>query len=218
MSNIHNPYLLYLVTDDQQSITALERVVREAVAGGVTMVQVREKHGDVREFIQRAQAIKTILQQVYTATGHHIPLIINDRVDVALVVNADGVHLGQTDMPVTLARKLLGNDKLIGLSIETEQQLLDSASLPIDYIGLSAIFATTTKNNLLTYWGIEGLQHAAAISRFPIVAIGGINHSNLTAIMEAGADGVAIVSAISHAEDPRQATKEIAALLSPNLQ
>ncbi|PSW62686.1 thiamine phosphate synthase [Photobacterium kishitanii] len=218
MSNIHNPYLLYLVTDDQQSITALERVVREAVAGGVTMVQVREKHGDVREFIQRAQAIKTILQQVYTATGHHIPLIINDRVDVALVVNADGVHLGQTDMPVTLARKLLGNDKLIGLSIETEQQLLDAASLPIDYIGLSAIFATTTKNNLLTYWGIEGLQHAAAISRFPIVAIGGINHSNLTAIMEAGADGVAIVSAISHAEDPRQATKEIAALLSPNLQ
>ncbi|CEO41059.1 thiamine phosphate synthase [Photobacterium kishitanii] len=218
MSNIHNPYLLYLVTDDQQSITALERVVREAVAGGVTMVQVREKHGDVREFIQRAQAIKTILQQVYTATGHHIPLIINDRVDVALVVNADGVHLGQTDMPVTLARKLLGNDKLIGLSIETEQQLLDSASLPIDYIGLSAIFATTTKNNLLTYWGIEGLQHAAAISRFPIVAIGGINHSNLTAIMEAGADGVAIVSAISHAEDPRQATKEIAALLSQNLQ
>ncbi|PSU88153.1 thiamine phosphate synthase [Photobacterium kishitanii] len=218
MSNIHNPYLLYLVTDDQQNITALERVVREAVAGGVTMVQVREKHGDVREFIQRAQAIKTILQQVYTATGHHIPLIINDRVDVALVVNADGVHLGQTDMPVTLARKLLGNDKLIGLSIETEQQLLDSASLPIDYIGLSAIFATTTKNNLLTYWGIEGLQHAAAISRFPIVAIGGINHSNLTAIMEAGADGVAIVSAISHAEDPRQATKEIAALLSQNLQ
>ncbi|PSV17266.1 thiamine phosphate synthase [Photobacterium kishitanii] len=218
MSNIHNPYLLYLVTDDQQSITALERVVREAVAGGVTMVQVREKHGDVREFIQRAQAIKTILQQVYAATGHHIPLIINDRVDVALVVNADGVHLGQTDMPVTLARKLLGNDKLIGLSIETEQQLLDAASLPIDYIGLSAIFATTTKNNLLTYWGIEGLQHAAAISRFPIVAIGGINHSNLTAIMEAGADGVAIVSAISHAEDPRQATKEIAALLSPNLQ
>ncbi|PSV10680.1 thiamine phosphate synthase [Photobacterium kishitanii] len=218
MSNIHNPYLLYLVTDDQQSITALERVVREAVAGGVTMVQVREKHGDVREFIQHAQAIKTILQQVYTATGHHIPLIINDRGDVALVVNADGVHLGQTDMPVTLARKLLGNDKLIGLSIETEQQLLDSASLPIDYIGLSAIFATTTKNNLLTYWGIEGLQHAAAISRFPIVAIGGINHSNLTAIMEAGADGVAIVSAISHAEDPRQATKEIAALLSQNLQ
>ncbi|KJG10920.1 thiamine phosphate synthase [Photobacterium kishitanii] len=218
MSNIHNPYLLYLVTDDQQSITALERVVREAVAGGVTMVQVREKHGDVREFIQRAQAIKTILQQIYTATGHHIPLIINDRVDVALVVNADGVHLGQTDMPVTLARKLLGNDKLIGLSIETEQQLLDAVSLPIDYIGLSAIFATTTKNNLLTYWGIEGLQHAAAISRFPIVAIGGINHSNLTAIMEAGADGVAIVSAISHAEDPRQATKEIAALLSPNLQ
>lgn len=217
MTNMHNPYLLYLVTDDQQSITTLEHVVREAVAGGVTMVQVREKHGDVREFIQRAQTIKIILQQAYTTTGHHIPLIINDRVDVALAVNADGVHLGQSDMPVVLARKLLGNDKLIGLSIETEQQLLDCANLPIDYIGLSAIFATPTKNNLMTYWGIEGLQHAATISRFPIVAIGGINHSNLTPIMKAGADGVAIVSAISHAEDPRQATKEIATLLSVNL-
>ena len=210
----HNPYLLYLVTDDQQSLTTLEHVVREAVVGGVTMVQIREKHGDVRAFIQRAQTVKAILQQAYTATGRHIPLIINDRVDVALVVNADGVHLGQTDMPVTLARQLLGKDKLIGLSIETEQQLLDCASLPIDYIGLSAIFATATKTNLVTHWGLDGLQRAAAICPFPIVAIGGINHTNLTEVMAAGANGVAIVSAISHADDPCQATAGILAAIS----
>ncbi|MEC6797064.1 thiamine phosphate synthase [Photobacterium sp. S4TG1] len=212
----HNPYLLYLVTDDQQSLSRLEHVVREAVAGGVTMVQIREKHGDVRAFIQRAQTVKAILQQAYTATGRHIPLIINDRVDVALAVDADGVHLGQTDMPVALARQLLGKDKLIGLSIETEQQLTDCASLPIDYIGLSAIFATATKTNLITHWGLEGLQRAAAICPFPIVAIGGINHTNLTEVITAGADGVAIVSAISHADDPCQATTEILAAISTN--
>ena len=212
----HNPYLLYLVTDDQQSLPALEHVVREAVAGGVTMVQIREKHGDVRAFIQRAQTVKAILQQAYTATGRHIPLIINDRVDVALAVNADGVHLGQTDMPVAVARQLLGKDKLIGLSIETEQQLLDCASLPIDYIGLSAIFATATKTNLVTHWGLDGLQRAAAICPFPIVAIGGINHTNLTEVMAAGANGVAIVSAISHADDPCQAAAGILATISSN--
>ncbi|WP_394167409.1 thiamine phosphate synthase [Photobacterium piscicola] len=212
----HNPYLLYLVTDDQQSLSRLEHVVREAVAGGVTMVQIREKHGDVRAFIQRAETVKAILQQAYTATGRHIPLIINDRVDVALAVNADGVHLGQTDMPVALARQLLGKDKLLGLSIETEQQLIDCASLPIDYIGLSAIFATATKTNLITHWGLEGLQRAAAICPFPIVAIGGINHTNLTEVMTAGADGVAIVSAISHADDPRQAAAEILTTIKTN--
>lgn len=212
----HNPYLLYLVTDDQQSLSTLEHVVREAVAGGVTMVQIREKHGDVRAFIKRAQTIKAILQHAYTATGRYIPLIINDRVDVALAVNADGVHLGQTDMPVVIARQLLGKDKLIGLSIETEQQLADCASLPIDYIGLSAIFATATKTNLVTHWGLAGLQHAAAICPFPIVAIGGINHTNLTDVIAAGADGIAIVSAISHADDPRQAAMTIRSLLNNN--
>ncbi|SMY34185.1 thiamine phosphate synthase [Photobacterium andalusiense] len=212
----HNPYLLYLVTDDQQSLTTLEHVVREAVAGGVTMVQIREKHGDVRAFIKRAQTVKAILQHAYTATGRHIPLIINDRVDVALAVDADGVHLGQTDMPVVTARQLLGKDKLIGLSIETEQQLADCACLPIDYIGLSAIFATATKTNLVTHWGLAGLQRAAAICPFPMVAIGGINHSNLTDVIAAGADGIAIVSAISHADDPRQAAMTIRSLLNNN--
>lgn len=198
-----NPYRLYLVTDDQQDLETLKAVVTGAVAGGVTMVQVREKHGDVRAFIERAFAVKAILQ------GTGVPLIINDRVDVALAVDADGVHLGQSDMPADTARRLIGIDKLLGLSIENEQQLIDAESLPIDYVGLSAIFATPTKSNTKKEWGIEGLRNAVAKCSFPIVAIGGINASNLDAIVGTNVDGVALVSAICHAPSPKQATIDL---------
>ncbi|CZF85244.1 Thiamine-phosphate synthase [Grimontia marina] len=144
-----NPYRLYLVTDDQQDLDTLKNVVSEAVAGGVTMVQVREKQGDVMAFIERAKAVKAIL------AGTGVPLIINDRVDVALAVDADGVHLGQSDMPAEIARDLIGPDKLLGLSIETEAQLEEADSLPVDYLGLSAIFATPTKTNINKEWGVR---------------------------------------------------------------
>ena len=131
-----NPYRLYLVTDDQQDIDTLKRVVKEAVLGGVTMVQVREKSNDIQSFLTRAFAVKKILK------GTGVALIINDRVDVALAVDADGVHLGQSDMPATIARQLIGPEKILGLSIENEKQLTEANSLALDYIGLSAIFAT----------------------------------------------------------------------------
>lgn len=198
-----NPYRLYLVTDDQQDLSTLKDVVKAAVAGGVTMVQVREKGSDIQAFITRAKAVKEILQ------GTGVPLIINDRVDVALAVDAEGVHLGQSDMPAQIARQLIGPDKLLGLSIENEQQLLEANQLPIDYVGLSAIFATPTKTNLKKQWGIEGLQKALTVSQFPVVAIGGINPSNLTKIIETGVDGVALVSAICHAPHPQQATADL---------
>jgi thiamine-phosphate pyrophosphorylase len=194
-----NPYRLYLVTDDQQDLQTLKHVVKEAVAGGVTMVQVREKSGDVRSFIARAQAIKTILK------GTNVALIINDRVDVALAVDADGVHLGQSDMPAELARQLIGPNKLLGLSIENEHQLLEANTLPLDYIGLSAIFATPTKTDTKKQWGIAGLTDALTKINFPVVAIGGINQSNLDDIIKTGVDGVALVSAICHADDPKSA-------------
>lgn len=194
-----NPYRLYLVTDDKQNIETLKRVVAEAVAGGVTMVQVREKQGDVRTFMTRVLAVKSILQ------GTGVPLIVNDRVDVALAVDADGVHLGQSDMPVGIARLLLGKDKLLGLSIENEQQLIEAQSLPVDYLGLSAIFTTPTKTNTKKEWGIKGLTNAVAQSALPIVAIGGINAANLDAVMASHVAGVALVSAICHAQSPKQA-------------
>ncbi|MGV2987909.1 thiamine phosphate synthase [Vibrio sp. E150_011] len=199
----HNPYRLYLVTDDEQDLDTLLNVVQQAVQGGVTMVQLREKHHDVRAFIEKAAAVKEIL------ADSGVPLIINDRVDVALAVDADGVHLGQSDMPVHLARRLIGNDKLLGLSIENEQQLEQANTLPIDYIGLSAIFSTPTKTNIKKEWGLEGLQFALQQTTLPIVAIGGINTSNLATIAQTGVDGVALVSAISHAKSPQLAAREL---------
>ncbi|HHF3065466.1 TPA: thiamine phosphate synthase [Vibrio diabolicus] len=203
-----NAYRLYLVTDDQQDLSTLKHVVRKAVEGGVTMVQVREKHGDVRAFIERAQAVKTILE------GTGVPLIINDRVDVALAVDADGVHLGQSDMPATIARELIGPNKILGLSIENEEQLAEADSLPIDYIGLSAIFVTPTKTNTKKHWGIDGLKMALETTSLPIVAIGGINESNIPQLSATGVHGLALVSAICHADDPKAASEYLLGLMS----
>ncbi|MCR9942719.1 thiamine phosphate synthase [Vibrio owensii] len=203
-----NAYRLYLVTDDQQDLATLKRVVKKAVEGGVTMVQVREKHGDVRAFIERAQAVKNILKDT------DVPLIINDRVDVALAVDADGVHLGQSDMPAIIARELIGPNKILGLSIENEEQLAEVDSLPIDYIGLSAIFATPTKTNTKKHWGIDGLKMALETTSLPIVAIGGINESNIPQLSATGVHGLALVSAICHAEDPKAASEYLLGLMS----
>ncbi|EKO3991612.1 thiamine phosphate synthase [Vibrio fluvialis] len=205
-----NPYTLYLVTDDQQNLNTLCHVVKQAIAGGVSLVQVREKQGDVRTFIERAAAVKAMLR------GSGVPLIINDRVDVALAVDADGVHLGQSDMPATLARQLLGPDKLIGLSVENEQQFEQAQSLPVDYLGLSAIFATPTKTNTVKHWGLDGLNWAMARSRLPMVAIGGLNTSNIAAVAQTGVQGIALVSAISHARDPQQAARDLRLLIEQN--
>ncbi|EKO3534284.1 thiamine phosphate synthase [Vibrio fluvialis] len=205
-----NPYTLYLVTDDQQDLNTLCHVVKQAIAGGVSLVQVREKQGDVRTFIERAAAVKAVL------SGSGVPLIINDRVDVALAVDADGVHLGQSDMSATLARQLLGPDKLIGLSVENEQQFEQAQSLPVDYLGLSAIFATPTKTNTVKHWGLDGLNWVMARSRLPMVAIGGLNTSNIGAVAQTGVQGIALVSAISHARDPQQAAHDLRLLIEQN--
>lgn len=202
-----NPYRLYLVTDENQDIDTLLQVVKQAIEGGVTMVQLREKHHDVRTFISKAKAVK----QVLASTG--VPLIINDRVDVALAVEAEGVHLGQTDMPATLARKLIGEERILGLSIESEAQLEEAKSLPIDYIGLSAIFATPTKTNTKTHWGLDGLTETLKKTTLPVVAIGGINEANLPDVASTGVHGVAIVSAISHAASPKDAASKLLNLM-----
>ncbi|CAM3142995.1 thiamine phosphate synthase [Vibrio rarus] len=198
-----NPYELYFVTDDQQDLDTLCQVVKQAIAGGVTMVQIREKHGDVRAFIARARAVKKVM------AGTGVPLIINDRVDVALAVDACGVHLGQSDMSVEDARRLLGEDKILGLSVESEQQLLNAQALSVDYLGVSAIFATPTKRNTIKHWGIEGLTQAVKMSAKPLVAIGGINDSNIHSVVSTGVEGIALVSAISAADDPKIASEKL---------
>lgn len=189
---------LYLVTDRcLAGNRSLAWIVDQAIQGGVTMVQLREKETTTRNFLAQAQALIGLLRP------QGIPLIINDRVDIALAVDADGVHVGQTDMPWRALRKLLGPEKIIGLSIENEEQAREANQMEIDYIGLSPIFSTSTKTDTAPPLGLVGIQKIRAISRHPIVAIGGISLNNASAVIEAGADGIAVVSAIIAAEEPR---------------
>ena len=195
---------LYLVTDRILSKgRSIEWIVEEAVKGGVTMVQLREKHCPTREFIELAVRLMEKLH----LTG--IPLIINDRLDIALAANADGLHIGQNDIPYAIARRLLGQDKIIGLSVENMEQVQEANKLDVDYIGISPIFSTKTKNDTMKPFGLEGIRHVKAITCHPAVAIGGINVSNVRQIMEAGANGIAIVSAIMSADDPMKAAQQL---------
>lgn len=193
---------LYLVTD--QSLTrgrCLADVVGAAVQGGVSCVQLREKSLATREFFAQAMMLKELL------APHCVPLVINDRIDIALACCAEGVHLGQSDMPVEMARKLLPPDVFIGWSVESMDDVFHSSNLPVDYLGISPIFATPTKTDTKNAWGIDGLVEVRAFTRLPLVAIGGIHVGNAPEVLRAGADGLAIVSALCAADDP-QATAE----------
>lgn len=204
---------LYLVTDRDLSLgRSLEEVVSEAVAGGVTMVQLREKDAATGEFIELADRLMKIL----TPLG--IPLIINDRVDVALAVDADGVHIGQSDMPYETARRLLGPDKIIGLSVENMDDLIKANSLDVDYVGISPVYGTPTKTDTAEPFGLEGLRKAVNMSKHPTVAIGGMNAGTIADVMAAGTDGVAVVSAICSAENIRKAAVELKALVDSNVR
>ena len=197
-------WTLYLVTDRALAKgRPLSWVVEEAVRGGVTAVQLREKDCPTREFVEIAGEMKRMLD------GHGVPLIINDRVDVALAVGADGVHIGQADMPYRAVRRLVGKKMLIGLSVETPAQADEAESLDASYLGVSPIFITPTKAELRTAWGLEGLKKLRARSRHKLIAIGGINESNAAGVIRAGADGIAVVSAICAANDPRQAAAQL---------
>lgn len=195
---------IYLVTDRYLcGDRPVPYVVREAVMGGVKIVQLREKHLSTRAFITEASIVKEVLHPF------GVPLIINDRVDVALAVAADGVHLGQEDMPCDVARKLMRTGAIIGLSVETWDDVLRAEEEDVDYLGVSPIFATPTKADTKGAWGVEGLRRIKGVSRHPLVAIGGINEGNTAAVIEAGADAVAVVSAICAAPDPRAAARRL---------
>lgn len=199
---------LYLVTDRSfLHGRNLIDVVMQAVAGGVTMVQLREKDIDTRTFIELGLELKQKLQQV------NIPLIINDRVDVAMAIEADGVHIGQSDMPYSLARRLLGSNKIIGLSVENIDEVIEANSLNVDYIGISPVFTTQTKTDTAQPFGLSGLREAVRLSVHPTVAIGGINLQTKNDVLDCGADGIAVVSAIMAAENPKQAAKDLINLL-----
>ncbi|MDU1889677.1 MAG: thiamine phosphate synthase [Dysgonomonas sp.] len=200
---------LYLVTDRSLSLgRPLDSIVKDAVEGGVTMVQLREKDASTLEFYNLAIQLKEILKP------YNIPLIINDRLDIALACDADGLHIGQNDMPYDIARKLLGKDKIIGLSVENVQDAIEANKLDVDYIGISPVFLTKTKTDTASAIGLEGIREITRISRHPSVGIGGINPNNANEIISAGTDGISVVSAIMSANSPKESAQQLKTIVN----
>jgi len=182
---------IYPITDTRLSGLSHAEQVTRLIAGGATLIQLRDKHATPREFYQHAAAALKI------ARDHGVRLIVNDRVDIALALKADGVHLGQTDMPVEAARDLLGQTAIVGISTHNLAQAQFATRLPVDYIAFGPIFGTATKANPDPTVGLSTLNEVRSIvSSWPLVAIGGIDFANARETLEAGADAVAIISAL----------------------
>lgn len=202
---------LYLVTDSGLSLgRPIDKVVERAVAGGVTVVQLREKTASTREFYKLAVRLKDILR------GTGVPLIINDRLDIALACDAEGLHIGQSDMPYSVARKILGPEKIIGLSTDTFAELEEANAWDVDYVAVQA-YDTQTKADAARPLGPEGMRKARSLTRHPLVAIGGIHLSNAADISAAGADSVAVVSEIMSAKDPEKASADLMAAINSGI-
>lgn len=199
-------YTLYLVTDAPEHYSnGLLTGVEQAIEGGATLVQYRASTGSRRQLYDTALKLRDLLR------GIGVPLIINDYLDLALAVEADGVHLGQNDLPVTVARRLLGPDKLLGLSITAPEQLQACDPEQIDYLGIGPVFATSSKDDAAPAMGLEALRTLAPQCSLPTVAIGGISQQNAEEVFAAGVDGIAVVSALSHAADPAEAARRLRA-------
>lgn len=198
-----DPSLCLVVGRDHTCGRDLCALVLEAVAGGVTMVQLREKEADFAEFMASARALKAAL----APTG--VPLFINDSVEITRLSGAQGVHLGQSDMPCAQARQILGPEVGIGLSVETRAQALDAETLDVDYLGASPVFASATKTDTGEPWGLDGMRWLRAHSRHVLIGIGGITSDNAASVVQAGAHGIAVVSAICSASKPRSAAQTL---------
>ncbi len=200
---------VYLVTDRELCGTrGVVETVRQSIAAGATMVQLRDPVAKTRSLVEQARALVALLRPA------GIPFIVNDRVDVAMAAGADGVHLGQSDMSVADARGLMGPGPLLGLSITALADLATSDLAGVDYLGVGPVFTTATKADAAPAMGLDGLAAVRAASDLPIVAIGGIDHTNTAEVIAAGADGVAVVSAICTAPDAGAATRGLAEIVA----
>lgn len=204
-----NPFALYLVTDRSLALgRPLVSVVRDAVAGGVTCVQLREKHATSREFYDLARDLLAVTRPA------GVPLIVNDRLDIALAAGADGVHVGQSDLPLDAVRRLVPPSFIVGVSAESTADAVQAASSGATYVAASPVFATPTKTDTAPALGLSGVSalRAALPPDCPLVAIGGIHLANAPSVLAAGADSLAIVSEIMSAPSPRAAAAALAAL------
>lgn len=200
-------YTLYLVTDrGLMSTSTLEEAVEQAIKGGATLVQLREKNVSSLEFYKTAVNIKQVTDK------HHIPLIINDRVDIALAVNAAGVHVGQSDLPAHNVRSVIGKNKILGVSASTLGEAIRACEDGADYLGVGTMFATGTKTDAELV-SIEELIKIREAVKLPIVVIGGINQKTVPLFDKTGIDGIAVVSALISAKDITEKAKELKKLV-----
>ena len=196
-------YNLYLVTD--RTILGSKDLcnsIEQAIQGGTSIIQLREKNITSIEFYNIAKEVKKITSK------YNVPLIINDRLDIALAVDADGIHIGPEDLPVKVVRKIMGEDKIIGASTCNIKEALEAKEAGADYLGVGAIFPTKTKKNTEDV-SIEDLKNIKASVNIPVVAIGGINEKNASIVMEAKIDGIAVVSAILNKSDIFESAKNL---------
>ena len=198
---------LYLVLDDKYfKDRDLVSTVEEALQGGVTALQYRFKNKTTRQMYEELLVLRELTKR------YNVDLVVNDRVDLAMAVGADGVHVGQSDLPPDVVRRIVGDSMYIGYSINSVDQIREVEHLPIDYIGFGSIFETTTKENYKLV-GLEGLKQAVKLTNKPIVAIGGITHYNVKEVLKAGARGIAVVSAILGFEDVKKAAQSLAQVI-----
>jgi thiamine-phosphate pyrophosphorylase len=196
----HPDYTLYMVTDMPSVYKkGLLASVEAAIAGGVSIVQYRTDGGTKRELYENAIILRDLLRRL------DVPLIINDHVDLALAIDADGVHVGQNDLPAAIVRRLIGTEKILGLSTSNREQVLDVDENVVDYIGIGPVFPTQSKRNAPPAIGVAGLTAIAAIAPVPNVAIGGITIGRAPAVYASGVTGIAVVSALSYADDVQSA-------------
>ncbi|MBM7871196.1 thiamine-phosphate pyrophosphorylase [Clostridium pascui] len=196
-------YTLYLVTDRSFiKDKSLDKAVEEAILGGATLVQIREKDVDSLDFYKEALKVKGVCKK------YDVPLIINDRVDIALAIDADGVHVGQSDLPCSIVRSILGAEKIIGVSTSNVEEALKAQEDGADYVGVGAVFPTTTKDDADSVT-IEELSNIKKGLNIPVVAIGGISENNITKLKPANIDGVAVISAILGKENITKAAENL---------
>ena len=193
---------LYLVTDKSDNVEKFLNTIEEAIKGGVTVVQIREKTADTLDFYNLALKVKEI------TTKYNTPLIINDRVDIALAIDADGVHVGQSDMPCDVTRKLIGEDKILGVSAATVDEAKKAQKDGADYIGTGAVFPTQTKDDADSVTKQELKEIVESID-IPVVAIGGINLDNASELIDTGIKGLSVVSAIMSSDNPKNSSEEL---------
>ncbi|MCS8592338.1 thiamine phosphate synthase [Enterococcus faecium] len=204
-------YRLYLVTDPHLfSTNTLTEAIEQAIEGGVTLVQLREKELDSGPFYEEALEIKQLTK------SQNIPLIINDRVDIALACDADGIHIGQSDLPIEIVRKLIGKDKIIGVSVQTLQEAIEAENGGADYLGIGAMFPTTTKEDAIQVTNDELKKICQKVS-IPIVLIGGINQQTIPYFKDFPIQGFAVVSAILAKNKIKEASQELLRLINQTI-